>query len=103
MGGRLRRSPLYRALRADKLALAALEATLDSYRRGEAAREVPALRMLALTREEIESRARAFVRALRRRVNEDTLAAEIIVGASAVGGGSAPTTHPPTALVAITH
>src|SRR5437868_3553522 len=51
---RLRRHPLYRALRADKLALAALEATLNSYRRGEAAREVPVLRMLAATRGEIE-------------------------------------------------
>lgn len=100
---RLRRSPLYRALRADKLALAALEATLDSYRRGEAVREVPALRMLAATREEIESRARVFVRRLRKRLTEGSMAVEIVEGASAVGGGSAPTTHPPTALVAITH
>ena len=100
---RLRRSPLYRALRADKLALAALEATLDSYRRGEAASEVPALRMLALTREEIEARARAFIRRLRRRASEEVLTVEIIEGASAVGGGSAPTTHPPTALVRVTH
>lgn len=100
---RLRRSPLYRALRADKLALAALEATLDSYRRGEAAREVPALRMLAVTREEIESRARVFVRRLRKRVAEASMTVEIVEGASAVGGGSAPTTHPPTALIAITH
>lgn len=101
--GRLRRSPLYRALRADKLALAALEATLDSYRRGEAAREVPALRMLAATRQEIESRARAFVRRLRRRVEEACMTVEIVEGASAVGGGSAPTTHPPTALVRVAH
>lgn len=100
---RLRRSPLYRALRADKLALAALEATLDSYRRGEAAREVPVLRMLAATREEIESRARPFVRRLRKRLTEGSMTVEIVEGESAVGGGSAPTTHPPTALVAITH
>src|SRR3712207_185061 len=100
---RLRRSPLYRALRADKLALAALEATLDSYRRGEAAREVPALRMLAATREEVEARARVFVRRLRKRVAEAGMTFEIVEGASAVGGGSAPTTHPPTALVRVTH
>lgn len=100
---RLRRSPLYRALRADKLALAALEATLDSYRRGEAAREVPSLRMLAATREEIESRARVFVRRLRKRLTEESMTVEIVEGASAVGGGSAPTTHPPTALVRVTH
>ncbi|HST51332.1 MAG TPA: L-seryl-tRNA(Sec) selenium transferase [Pyrinomonadaceae bacterium] len=100
---RLRRHPLYRALRADKLALAALEATLQSYRRGDAAREVPALRMLAATREEIERRARAFVRRLRERVSDDSLVLEIVEGRSAVGGGSAPTTHPPTALVALKH
>ncbi|HKG14123.1 MAG TPA: L-seryl-tRNA(Sec) selenium transferase [Pyrinomonadaceae bacterium] len=100
---RLRRSPLYRALRADKLALAALEATLDSYRRGEAAREVPALRMLAATLEEIESRARSLVRRLQSRVAEESMTFEVVEGASAVGGGSAPTTHPPTALVRVTH
>jgi L-seryl-tRNA(Ser) seleniumtransferase len=100
---RLRRHPLYRALRADKLALAALEATLDSYRRGEAAREVPALRMLAATRGEMERRVRAFTRRLRARLGSGTLTFEIVEGQSAVGGGSAPTTHPPTALIALTH
>ncbi|MCA1635701.1 MAG: L-seryl-tRNA(Sec) selenium transferase, partial [Acidobacteria bacterium] len=99
---RLRRFPLYRALRADKLALAALEATLEAYRRGEAPREVPALRMLALTYEEIEARARMFLF----RVGNDltrALRSEIIDGQSAVGGGSAPTVHPRTALIALTH
>jgi L-seryl-tRNA(Ser) seleniumtransferase len=100
---RLRRHPLYRALRADKLALAALEATLEAYRRGEAAREVPALRMLSATRADIEERARAFVERLRPRLDEATLDFEIIDGESAVGGGSAPTTHPPTSLIALTH
>ena len=84
---RLRRHPLYRALRADKLALSALEATLDSYRRGEAAREVPALRMLAATREELEGRARAFTRRLRARFGKGALNFEIIEGQSAIGGG----------------
>jgi L-seryl-tRNA(Ser) seleniumtransferase len=100
---RLRRHPLYRALRADKLALAALEATLDAYRRGEAEREVPVLRMLSATRGEIEKRARTFSRRLRSRLTDDTLNLENIEGESAVGGGSAPTTHPPTALLALTH
>jgi L-seryl-tRNA(Ser) seleniumtransferase len=100
---RLRRHPLYRALRADKLALAALEATLDSYRRGEAAREVPALRMLAATRGEIERRVRAFSRRLRPRLAEGALTFEIVEGESAIGGGSAPTAHPPTVLLALTH
>ena len=100
---RLRRHPLYRARRADKLALAALEATLNSYRRGEAAREVPVLRMLAATRGEIERRVRAFSRRLRPRLGGGALTFEITAGESAIGGGSAPTTHPPTALLALTH
>jgi len=98
---RLRRFPLYRALRADKLALAALEATLDAYRRGAAAREVPAFRMLAATREETAARARDFAGRLGPRAG--SLGFEVIEGNSAVGGGSAPTTHPPTALLALTH
>jgi L-seryl-tRNA(Ser) seleniumtransferase len=100
---RLRRHPLYRALRADKLALAALEATLEAYRRGRAALEVPALRMLSATRADIEQRARAFAERLRLSLDPNTLNLDIIDGESAVGGGSAPTTHPPTALLALKH
>jgi L-seryl-tRNA(Ser) seleniumtransferase len=98
-----RKHPLYRALRADKLALAALEATLDAHRRGASFTEVPALHMLAAPREEIERRARAFVRRARTRFDANELSFEIIPGQSAIGGGSAPTTHPPTALVALAH
>jgi L-seryl-tRNA(Ser) seleniumtransferase len=101
--GRLRRHPLYRALRADKLALAALEATLEAYRRGSALAEVPALRALAATREELEGRARDFAGRLRARAGAETLSVEIVEGNSAVGGGSAPTTHPPTVLLALSH
>lgn len=99
----LRRHPLYRALRADKLALAALEATLDAHRRGRAFEEVPALRMLAATRDEIEGRAQLLVGRLRERLTSDALRLEVTQGQSAVGGGSAPTTHPDTALIALTH
>ena len=101
--GRLRRHPLYRALRADKLALAALEATLEAYRRGGALREVPALRMLSATREEVERRAHSFGQRLSSRLGGGGLGFDIVEGESAVGGGSAPTTHPPTALVALKH
>jgi L-seryl-tRNA(Ser) seleniumtransferase len=100
---RLRRHPLYRALRADKLTLAALEATLEAYRRGEALAEIPALRMLSVTAEELERRARDFAARLRTRLNTNALELEVIAGHSAVGGGSAPTAQPRTSLVALKH
>jgi L-seryl-tRNA(Ser) seleniumtransferase len=99
----LRRHPLYRALRADKLALAALEATLEAHRRGASIAEIPALRMLSQTAQEIKDRAESFLSKLREHPVSATLRAEIIEGQSAIGGGSAPTTHPPTALIALTH
>jgi L-seryl-tRNA(Ser) seleniumtransferase len=99
----LRKHPLYRALRADKLALAALEATLAAHARGASLSEVPALRMLALTTEEIKRRALSLLTRLRKRAPAPSLHYEIIEGASAIGGGSAPTTHPKTALIALTH
>jgi L-seryl-tRNA(Ser) seleniumtransferase len=101
--GRLRRHPLYRALRADKLALAALEATLEAYRRGTALAEVPALRMLAAGGEELERRARDFAGRLRAQPGAGAFRTEVIAGRSAVGGGSAPTSHPLTSLVALEH
>jgi L-seryl-tRNA(Ser) seleniumtransferase len=101
---RCRKHSLYRALRADKLALAALAATLEAHARGTSMLEVPAMRMLAASYAEIEKRARAFLRRARRtRLAADSFKFEIINGESAIGGGSAPTTHPPTALIAITH
>jgi L-seryl-tRNA(Ser) seleniumtransferase len=98
---RIRKHPLYRALRADKLALAALEATLEAHRRGASFTEIPALRMLTLTRDEIKKRARLFLSRLSRRTN--VFQHEIIEGQSAIGGGAAPTTHPPTALISLSH
>ena len=61
---RLRKHPLYRALRSDKLRLAALEATLVSHQRDRAETEVPVIQMLALTPEEIELRARGVMDAI---------------------------------------
>ncbi|HEX8068848.1 MAG TPA: L-seryl-tRNA(Sec) selenium transferase [Pyrinomonadaceae bacterium] len=101
---RCRKHPLYRALRADKLALAALAATLAAYRRGAAREEIPALRMLAQTQAELETRARAFVRRARKQQDGPSeLSFDLVPGTSAVGGGCAPTTHPPTAHVALAH
>jgi L-seryl-tRNA(Ser) seleniumtransferase len=95
---RLGKHPLYRALRSDKLRLAALEATLVSHQKDRAAAEVPVMQMLALTAEEIEQRARAIVDA----VNSE-LSLEIVAGESTIGGGAGPTSILPTTLVALTH
>lgn len=98
---RLRKHSLYRALRADKLCLAALEATLEAHRRGSID-EIPTLHMLAISKSTIENRAEQFV--LRLAENSDSgITAIIIDGESAVGGGSGPNVHPPTALIAIKH
>jgi L-seryl-tRNA(Ser) seleniumtransferase len=95
---RLRKHPLYRALRSDKLRLAALEATLISHQKERADAEVPVMQMLALTADEIEQRARAVVDA----VNSE-LCLEVFAGESTIGGGAGPTSTLPTTLIAISH
>jgi L-seryl-tRNA(Ser) seleniumtransferase len=99
---RLRRHSLYRALRVDKLCLAALEATLDAHRRG-AIEEIPALRMLALPTDAIEQRAKNLIAQLAGTSGTRALTATVVAGQSAVGGGSGPNVHPPTALIALRH
>ena len=96
---RLRKHSMYRALRADKLCLAALEATLESHRRG-ASEEIPTLRMLAITAETLQARAAAFVANL---ADLPQMTASVVEGNSAIGGGSGPNVHPPTWLVTIEH
>jgi L-seryl-tRNA(Ser) seleniumtransferase len=91
---RLRKHPLYRALRSDKLRLAALEATLVSHQRDVADAEVPVIQMLSVSGEELEQRAQ--------RVAEG-LELELVTGESALGGGAGPTSTFPTTLIAITH
>src|SRR4029077_18628204 len=60
---RVRRHPLFRALRVDKLTTAALTATLGAYLRG-AVDDIPALRMIHVSVEEIKRRAQNFLREL---------------------------------------
>jgi L-seryl-tRNA(Ser) seleniumtransferase len=98
---RLRGNSLYRALRADKLCLAALEATLDAHRRG-ALEEIPALQMLSLSADTIETRARNFIQRFEMDGLSD-LRVTVLEGHSAVGGGSGPNVHPLTALIALDH
>jgi L-seryl-tRNA(Ser) seleniumtransferase len=98
---RIRRNPLFRALRVDKLTIAALETTLAAYLRG-ALDELPALRMIRLPLEEISRRAEALARHLRRELGEDEAAFELRDGTSVIGGGSTPAQSLPTRLLAIT-
>jgi len=101
---RIRKHPLYRALRVDKLIYAALEATLESFRRETFLEEIPVWKMLSMTGAELKTRASKFAKKLHknRGENED-LKTEIIEGNSVVGGGSAPMAHPATTLLALIH
>ena len=94
---RVRRHPLMRALRVDKLTYAALEATLAAHLAGRAAEDVPVVRMAALTAAEIGARAEALGRALGRTGWQTT----VVDGLSATGGGSAPGAGLPTRLLAV--
>jgi len=101
---RLRKHPLYRALRVDKLAYAALEATLDSYCRDAASSEVPVQRMLSLTADDIAGRVDRFTRSLIDKVGKKSdLKFEISEGESAIGGGAAPAAQLKTSLIALSH
>jgi L-seryl-tRNA(Ser) seleniumtransferase len=94
---RLRKHPLARALRVDKLTLGALEATLLHYLKGEAEREVPVWRMIAATPEQLRARATAWAEELSRR----GLECRVEEGLSTVGGGSLPGDMLPTFLLAM--
>ncbi len=99
---RLKRHQLLRALRVDKLTLAALEATLRIYRDAkDPATEIPGLRMLAASAEDIQKRALALQAKLQERVASSTKI-RILAGQSQVGAGSAPEAGLDTHLVAIT-
>src|SRR5256714_7421587 len=96
---KMRQKPLYRALRADKLRLAALEATLESYARGES---VPSLAMIAMPADQILTRSQAFAD----RVNSSMgngIKLELIQEQSVVGGGAAPLSPLPTTLISLKH
>jgi L-seryl-tRNA(Ser) seleniumtransferase len=91
---KLRKHPLARAVRIDKVRLAGLAATLTHYLKDEAETQIPIWRMIAMPLDEIEKRARRWQQAL-----GDV--ASIVEGQSMVGGGSLPGGTLPTRLVAI--
>ena len=99
--GRIKRHPLLRALRVDKMTMAAFEATLRIYRDArDPAAEVPALRMLAAGADEIRGRADRLAAQLAAALPAGA-SLEVIPGSSQVGAGSAPGIDLPTFLLAI--
>lgn len=94
----LRCHPMARALRVDKLTLAALEATLTLYREpARAVREIPALAMLTASLEEVTARAESLAAVLR----EAGADARVEPNEATVGGGAFPTARIPSSAVTI--
>jgi L-seryl-tRNA(Ser) seleniumtransferase len=96
---RIRKNPLFRALRVDKLTIAALEATISLYLQGKT-QAIPALRMIQLSREAIHQRA---ARLAERISAHPQFSARVQDGDSLIGGGSTPAQALPTALLTVTH
>lgn len=90
---KIKKHPLARAVRADKLCLAALTATLLHYLKDEAPTQIPIWRMIATPLEELQTRATGWKVALN--------AGQLIHGESTIGGGSLPGETLPTALLAL--
>lgn len=98
---KLRKHPLYRALRSDKIRLAALEATLVAHQKDRAHEEVPVIQMLSISKEDLEQRVRNLVEAVAQSGSQ--LKLELLTGESTLGGGSGPTSNFPTTLIALSH
>ena len=97
---RVRRHPLFRALRVDKLTIAALETTLGAYLRA-AWDEIPVMRMIRMTPQELKRRAENFLRELRPELPLDEVEMEIADGTSLAGGGSTPSQSLPSKVIRI--
>lgn len=103
---RLKKHPLARALRLDKMTIAALEATLMLYRdEAVAVREIPTLRALTMNAEECQFKTGRFAHALEVAIAENNLFAEVsfevIDDIARAGGGSLPLAEIPTRVVAL--
>lgn len=98
--GRLKKNPLNRAVRIDKLTVAALEATLDAYEAGRALTDVPTLRLLTEPLASVRRRARALLARLDPAVRT-RLQARVVEERAQVGGGALPTVELPTAAVSL--
>lgn len=101
---KLRKNPLYRALRVSKIVYAVLEKTLEEFQRETAVENLPTLKMLATTNTELKERTKNFARNLSEKSGDDSdLKFEITKGKSVIGGGSAPAVQPETTLLALRH
>ena len=97
---KIKKNPLTRALRVDKFTLAALEATLRIYRRGEEQRLVPVVSMLTAPLDELKGKAELLNRLLVKADPEHRLyTTQVRQGCSETGGGSLPGVELPTYLV----
>jgi len=96
---RIRRNPLFRALRVDKLAIAALEGTISLYLRGKTA-DIPALCMIQLSVQAIRLRATRLAEKISAHLQ---FSVRVQDGESVIGGGSTPAQSLPTVLLAVTH
>jgi L-seryl-tRNA(Ser) seleniumtransferase len=97
---KLQKNPLARAVRIDKLTLAALEATLMEYADEERAKErIPTVKMLLEDPQKIKARAKKIALLLRRGIKDASI--EIIEDSSQAGGGSLPEVNFPTYAVEI--
>ena len=97
---RLRKHPLFRALRLDKLVIAALEVTLLAYLRNDF-EALPALRMIRASAEEIGRRAQNIAQELKAVLTSTQAEVAIADGQSVIGGGSTPAEYLPTHLLRI--
>ena len=98
---RLRKHPLYRALRVSKLIYASLESTLSAYRKGTL-QDIPVIAMLSLDSDAISQRTEAFILRFREEYGGE-LSIESMVATSAVGGGAAPGVSLDTKVIALRH
>ena len=100
---RLKKNPLARALRLDKMTLAALEATLRTYlNEDEARQKIPTLRMLTEDAKVVKKRADKLKKALETEIAPDKVAFEVVKEISRAGGGSLPMCDIETYVVAST-
>ena len=90
---KLKKHPLARAVRADKTCLAGITATLIHYLKDEAEREIPIVKMMSLTPEQVKARAEAWREALAQ--------GEVVESESTVGGGSLPDESMPTWVLSL--